>query len=70
MKHSHVAGDIELVEFGRYDKTDTGDDYPLIEITGCNFGIPLVTKLPSKIRLKRKNIGLLNAACQSSNLPG
>ena len=31
MKHPHVAGDIALVEFCRYDKTDTGDDHPLIE---------------------------------------
>jgi len=31
MKHSQVAGDIALVEFGRYDKTDTGDDHALIE---------------------------------------
>jgi len=45
MEHPHVAGDIALVEFGSYDKTDTGDDHPLIEYTGCNFCIPIVNEI-------------------------
>jgi hypothetical protein len=45
LKDPHVTGDITLVEFCQYDKTDTGDDHPLIEYTGCNFYIPLVNEI-------------------------
>ena len=54
MKYPHVAGDIALVEFGRYDKTDTGDDHPLIENTGCNFNVPLAIEIALENQTEEK----------------